>query len=92
VDGRDFAVCRIEAEPAKNPSFWIKKTDIHHTYLKVGDFWLPAKNESVSLVRGGGRAVLTITYQNYDILAAHALNASDAVPSSISQALPVHQN
>jgi hypothetical protein len=55
VDSKDFAVCRIEAEPAKNPSFWIKKTDIHHSYLKVGDFWLPSKNESVSAVRGGGR-------------------------------------
>ena len=51
VDGRDFAVCRIEAEPAKNPSFWIKKTEIHHSYLKVGDFWLPAENQSVSMVR-----------------------------------------
>src|SRR4029077_12567532 len=24
VDSKDFAVCRIEAEPSKNPSFWIK--------------------------------------------------------------------
>src|SRR5579862_576723 len=68
VDSRDFAVCRIEAEPSRNPSFWIKKTDIHHSYTKIGDFWLPAKNESVSQVRGGGRAVLTIQYENYEIL------------------------
>src|SRR5579862_5562190 len=37
VDEKDFAVCRIEAEPAKNPSFWIKKTEIHHSFVKVGD-------------------------------------------------------
>jgi hypothetical protein len=43
VDGKDFAVCRIEAEPAKNPSFWIKSTAIHHSFMKVGDFWLPRK-------------------------------------------------
>lgn len=92
VDSKDFAVCRIEAEPAKNPSFWIKKTDIHHTYLKVGDFWLPAKNESVSLVRGGGRAVLTIQYQNYEILAARGLKGSDAGPSASSMVLPVRAN
>jgi len=90
VDSKDFAVCRIEAEPARNPSFWIKKTDIHHTYLKVGDFWLPSKNESVSAVRGGGHAVLTIKYQNYDILAAHALKGNDAGPSSISFVQPFH--
>ncbi len=90
VDSKDFAVCRIEAEPSKNPSFWIKKTDIHHSYLKIGDFWLPSENESVSAVRGGGRAVLTIKYQNYEILAARGLKGNDSGPSSISLALPIH--
>jgi hypothetical protein len=92
VDSKDFAVCRIEAEPAKNPSFWIKKTEIHHTYLKVGNFWLPAQNESVSSVRGGGRAVLTIQYQNYEILAARGLKGSDTGPSASSLVLPVRAN
>lgn len=92
VDGKDFAVCRIEAEPSKNPSFWIKKTDIHHSYLKIGDFWLPSENESVSVVRGGGRAVLTIKYQNYEILAARSLRGIDAGSSSSSLALPIHSN
>jgi hypothetical protein len=90
VDSKDFAVCRIEAEPSRNPSFWIKKTDIHHSYLKIGDFWLPSENESVSAVRGGGRAVLTIKYQNYEILSAHGLKGSDAGPSSSSLALTNH--
>jgi hypothetical protein len=92
VDSKDFAVCRIEAEPSKNPSFWIKKTEIHHSYLKIGDFWLPSKNESVSAVRGGGRAVLTIKYQNYEILAARGLKGSDAGPTASSLALPIHSN
>jgi len=30
VDGTDFAVTRIEGEPAQNPSFWPKKSEIHH--------------------------------------------------------------
>ena len=92
VDSKDFAVCRIEAEPAKNPSFWIKKTEIHHAYLKVGDFWLPSQNESVSAVRGGGRAVLTIKYQDYEILAARGLKGSDVGPSSSSLAMTDHLN
>jgi hypothetical protein len=90
VDSKDFAVCRIEAEPSKNPSIWIKKTEIRHSYLKVGDFWLPSKNESVSVVRGGGRAVLTIKYQDYEILAARALKGNDSGPSSSSLALTDH--
>jgi hypothetical protein len=67
VDDRDFAVCRIDAEPAKNPSMWITKTEIHHEYQKFEEFWLPVKNESVSNLRLGGRATLTITYQDYEI-------------------------
>ena len=92
VDRKDFAVCRIEAEPAKNPSFWIKKTQIHHSYWKVGDFWLPSKNESVSSIRGGGRAVLTIQYQDYEILVSHGLKDTDARPSSSSSSRINHAN
>ena len=89
VDSSDFAVCRIEAEPAKNPSFWIKKTDIHHSYLKVGDFWLPSENKSVSAVRGGGRAVLTIKYEDYEILAARGLKGDEPRTSSSLLESPV---
>jgi hypothetical protein len=74
VDDKDFAVCRIEAEPAKNPSFWIKKTEIHHSFMKVGDFWLPAQNTSVSHIRLDGRATLTIKYGNYEVQTTHALD------------------
>jgi hypothetical protein len=92
VDSKDFAVCRIEAEPSKNPSFWIKKTEIHHSYLKIGDFWLPAENKSVSAIRGGGRAVLIIKYQNYEILAARGLKGNDPGSSSSFLALPNHSD
>jgi len=67
VDGADFAVTRIEAEPAQNPSFWTKKSKIHHEYMKVQDFWLPARNESVSYIRLGGQATLTIEYKDYRV-------------------------
>ena len=71
VNDQDFAVCRIEAEPSKNPSMWITKTEIRHKYQKFQDFWLPVENQSVSSLRLGGRATLTITYQDYEITAVH---------------------
>lgn len=80
VDDKDFAVCRIEAEPAKNPSFWIKKTEIHHSFLKMGDFWLPAENTSVSHVRFDGHATLTIKYGDYEIQSAHELAMTTPKP------------
>ena len=67
VDAGDFAVVRVEAEPAKNPSLWIKQTDIVQVYAKVNDFWLPAYNHSATAVRLGGHADLTIDYKTYEI-------------------------
>lgn len=72
VDARDYAVARIEAEPAKNPSFWIHSTQIHHVYAKVGDFWLPQRNVSESKTRFGGTATLTIDYGNYALAGVNA--------------------
>jgi hypothetical protein len=68
VDGTDFAVTRIDAEPAQNPSFWTKKSEIHHEYMKVQSFWLPRRNQSVSYIRLGGRATLTIEYKDYRVI------------------------
>jgi len=67
IDSRDFAVTRIEAEPAKNPSFWIIRSQIHHQYEKVGEFYVPALNRTVTDVRLGGKAILTIRYLDYEL-------------------------
>jgi hypothetical protein len=80
VDGTDFAVTRIDAEPAQNPSFWTKKNEVHHEYMKVQDFWFPRRNESVSYIRLGGRATLTIDYNNYRV-GASRLSGNAAKPS-----------
>ncbi len=73
VDAKDFAVVRIKGEPGKNPSFWIKKTDIEHSYVKVNDFWLPAENRTESVLRLGGVANLSIQYKDYRVTRTTAL-------------------
>jgi hypothetical protein len=77
VDAKDFAVVRIEGEPAKNPSFWIKKTEVKHRYVKVNDFWLPAENHTESVMRLGGRAVLSIEYKDYRITRAAPVRSGE---------------
>lgn len=79
VDAKDFAVVRIEGEPGKNPSMWIKKTDISHSYKKVSDFWLPAENHTESLIRLGGKATLSILYQDYKIIKATPLDSARSI-------------
>jgi hypothetical protein len=77
VDAKDFAVVRIEGEPAKNPSFWIKNTEVRHRYVKVNDFWLPAENHTESVIRLGGRATLSIEYKDYKITKALPLRGPE---------------
>jgi len=70
VDAEDFAVARLEAQPGKSPSFWTKNSEVVQVYMKVSDFWLPARNHSIAAIRLGGRAELTIQYNNYQITSA----------------------
>lgn len=65
IDAKDYAVSKVVAEPARNPSFWIKDTHIHHVYSRTGPFWLPQSDRSTTDVRFGGSAVLTIDYGVY---------------------------
>jgi hypothetical protein len=67
VDDQQFAIARMEGEPAKNPSFWIKGTLIETRYINVNDFWLPAHNHSFTSVRLGGHADFSIEYKDYRI-------------------------
>jgi len=84
VDGRDFAITRVEGEPAVNPSWWTVKTDFKRSYEKLGDFWLPQSNESTTKVRIFGTAVLTINYGDYQIAPVPGEKATPSVvkPSS----------
>jgi MucB/RseB family protein len=68
VDAADFAVVKMETEPAKNPSFWISRTLIHSTSTKTDGFWLPQQLRSETRVRLGGTAVLTIDYGSYEVV------------------------
>ena len=78
VDADDFAIVRLDAEPAKNPSFWTKNSQIEQSYKKVNDFWLPERNHSTSSMRFGGRAELTIEYRNYRNISADPIVGTQA--------------
>jgi hypothetical protein len=67
VHATEFSIVRIAGEPAKSPSFWISRLKFVRNYQKVGEFWLPARNESQTQVRFFGRNLLTIDYGTYEI-------------------------
>lgn len=80
VDAEDFALVKLEVEPARNPSFWISRTLIQHTYAQTGGFWLPEYNRSETKVRIGGEAVMTIDYGTYQIVSKQAEREARAQP------------
>jgi len=83
VDAEDFALVRLEAEPARNPSFWTRNTEIEQVYTKIGDFWLPSHNHSVTAIRLGGSAELTIDYKDYEITGASEVSSLSSARSAL---------
>jgi hypothetical protein len=65
VDAEDFAIARIEGHPAKNPSFWIRSVDVVQQYGRNGQFWLPARNQSVAQAKIFGTTEVVIEYSDY---------------------------
>jgi hypothetical protein len=72
IDAYDFALSRMEGQPAKSPSFWIRDTQIDSRWGKVDGFWLIQHTRSVSHIRLGGMATLTIDYTDYQIIGGSA--------------------
>jgi hypothetical protein len=70
VNAKDFAITRVEGEPAVSPSWWTVRTDFKRSYQKIGDFWLPESNHSETKVRVFGTAILSIEYRDYQITQA----------------------
>ena len=70
VDAKDFALAHMEGEPARAPSFWVKDTRIDSTWKKVGGFWFITHSHSLSRIRMGGTATLTIDYTDYEVIGA----------------------
>lgn len=84
VDAADFAVTKVDGQPAVNPSWWTKSTNFSRVYEHIGAFWLPESNHSVTRVRIFGTAVLTITYRDYRILPPPAVPTVSDQPEGVS--------
>ena len=46
IDKEDFAIARLEGEPAKSPSFWVVRAPFVREYQRVERFWLPRQDET----------------------------------------------
>jgi hypothetical protein len=67
IDKEDFAIARLEGEPAKSPSFWVVRAPFVREYQRVDRFWLPRQDETRTEIRFAGPYVLRIQYADYQI-------------------------
>ncbi len=81
IDKRTFAIIKASGDLAKNPSFWVKHVHFVRDYLRVGDFWLPSREQAVSQIRIFGQETLTVDYYDYSI--------NGATPASQTSGRPV---
>jgi hypothetical protein len=65
VDTEDYALARVEGEPAKNPSLWTRKVQFVQQYHKVGAYWFPTETTSVTDARVFGTTEVSIRYFDY---------------------------
>ena len=65
VDTEDYALIRVEGEPAKNPSFWTRKVHFVQQYHKASTYWFPLETTSVTDARIFGTTEVSIRYFDY---------------------------
>lgn len=65
VNAADYAIVRIEGEPARNPSFWVRSVHFVHTYQKVHQFWFASSTRTTSHILIFGDSELTIENSEY---------------------------
>lgn len=65
INEQDFAVQRIEGEPVRRHSVFVRQTRFVHEFSRFGDFWFPVRHRSETDLRLFGRAVLEISYFDY---------------------------
>jgi hypothetical protein len=87
IDDREFAIVKIAGHPARKLSFWITRADFVRQYEKIGNFWLPAKDETLVDVRVYGKKILTIEHHIDMVngLKSAALHSDHTVAPAVSK-------
>jgi outer membrane lipoprotein-sorting protein len=89
IDAETFHPLKIEGEPAKSPSFWVKNLKLSLTFAQVGDMWLQTGTRAVANVRFLGQHTMIARDVNYDLPAQMAALTIPKSAAVASQTVPV---
>lgn len=78
IDSGTYRIRRMEAEPAKSPSWWLRDVRVAFSYGNVDGMWLQTSSEFTTSVRIFGRHTMTshdVKYEPGDRTTATALQS-----------------
>jgi hypothetical protein len=87
VDKNSYLVVRLEGEPSKSPSFWVKDLHIVMDFADVSGMWLQTRTEALAHVRFGGAYNVTSRDLSYDTSRVLAANTTRTTLSHRRQAM-----
>ncbi len=76
VDKNSYRILRMEGEPSKSLSFWVKDVHLVLQFGEVAGMWLQTESLALAHLRFGGEYKITSQDLNYDISHAVAVNVS----------------
>jgi hypothetical protein len=74
VDKNSYHIVRMEGEPAKSPSFWVKDVHLVLEFDEVAGMWLQTETHAMAHLRFGGEYKITSQDIGYDVPPAITAN------------------
>lgn len=79
VDKTNYRILRMEGEPAKSPSFWVKDVHIVLEFTDVAGMWLQNETHATAHVRFGGEYNVTSQDLDYAVGSIVAANSRSII-------------
>jgi len=80
VDKDSFRILRIEGEPVRSPSFWVKDIHLILEFSEVAGMWMQTETHALARMRFGGEYKVTSQNLNYDVARSVAANTRPTPP------------
>jgi hypothetical protein len=78
VDKNSYHILRLEGEPAKSPSFWVKDVHLVLEFGEVAGMWLQTQTLALAHLRFGGEYKLTSQDLGYNVSRSTAVGPNSA--------------
>ena len=87
VDKNSYRILRLEGDPVKSPSFWVKDVHLVLEFGEVSGMWLQTQTLALAHLRFGGEYKLTSQDLDYDVTRSVVANGHRNVSRGHSSAM-----